>query len=380
MVMAPRFSTRHIFAIVLLLVTLGIAGATGVFAQGTTSPPDLSGTIVEGTCDTPGEEAFAVGEFIRIDPDDVIGASEIAFSLRAQRTIQTDLDTLFGATPYAFVVRNNANVGAGPVACGALGGILVDGQIVIGLTAPDRLLGGEALVGVAIFSATASTDAGNPPTTVPSEIPVQAYLSEDAMARSAATPAAVTTSTRVPSTSTAVPSATGTQAASPEPTQTATSTATATETATATATATNTPTETPASTATATTTSTPTDTPTSTATNTPTDTPTSTVTSTPTDTPTSTATDTPADTTSCSPVTTAGPPEQTTFTIQNTSTGLLAIVVVQSQNADTVVPPFVIATTDAVVVTSTKIDQTQDATVSMLVTSGAGVISCGTTF
>jgi hypothetical protein len=79
-------------------------------------------------------------------------------------------------------------------------------------------------------------------------------------------------------------------------------------------------------------------------------------------------------------VTTAGPPEQTTFTIQNTSTGLLAIVVVQSQNADTVVPPFVIATTDAVVVTSTKIDQTQDATVSMLVTSGAGVISCGTTF
>jgi hypothetical protein len=51
---------------------------------------------------------------------------------------------------------------------------------------------------------------------------------------------------------------------------------------------------------------------------------------------------------------------------------LAEILVTRSENADTVVPPFTVGTTDPVVVTSTKIDQTQPATVEIRVTDVAG--------
>jgi hypothetical protein len=53
--------------------------------------------------------------------------------------------------------------------------------------------------------------------------------------------------------------------------------------------------------------------------------------------------------------------------------GLTSLVITQSENADTVVPPFTPGTTDPVVVTSTKIDQTQRARVEVQTTSERGV-------
>ena len=82
---------------------------------------------------------------------------------------------------------------------------------------------------------------------------------------------------------------------------------------------------------------------------------------------------------SCSAaVTNAGPPKQVTHTIQDTGSGLAEILVTASQNADTVVPPFTVGTTDPVVSTSTKIDQTQPMKIEIRVTDLAGNVTfCG---
>jgi hypothetical protein len=77
----------------------------------------------------------------------------------------------------------------------------------------------------------------------------------------------------------------------------------------------------------------------------------------------------------------AGPPTQDELTIQDTDSGLASIVVTQSDNADTPVPPFTVGTTDPVVVTSTKIDQSRPAHVTLVVTDVAGnVTTCDHTF
>jgi CSLREA domain-containing protein len=55
----------------------------------------------------------------------------------------------------------------------------------------------------------------------------------------------------------------------------------------------------------------------------------------------------------------SGPPAQAFFTFRDTGSGLASIVVTNSDNADTVTPPFVPGTTDPVIVTSTKINQSQ---------------------
>jgi hypothetical protein len=67
-----------------------------------------------------------------------------------------------------------------------------------------------------------------------------------------------------------------------------------------------------------------------------------------------------------------GPPAQVVATIQDTATGLASIVVTKSENADTPVPPFTVGTKDPVVVTATKIDQSQRARVEMVATDLAG--------
>jgi hypothetical protein len=67
-----------------------------------------------------------------------------------------------------------------------------------------------------------------------------------------------------------------------------------------------------------------------------------------------------------------GPPAQVVATIQDTATGLASIVVTQSENADTVVPPFTVGTTDPVVVNATKIDQSQRSRVELVATDLAG--------
>jgi hypothetical protein len=73
----------------------------------------------------------------------------------------------------------------------------------------------------------------------------------------------------------------------------------------------------------------------------------------------------------------AGPPTQLIVTFQDTDSGLASIVVTQSDNADTVVPPFAVGTTDPVTVTATKINQSQSAHVAITATDLAGnVASC----
>jgi hypothetical protein len=73
----------------------------------------------------------------------------------------------------------------------------------------------------------------------------------------------------------------------------------------------------------------------------------------------------------------AGPPTQLIVTFQDTDSGLASLVVTQSDNADTVVPPFTVGTTDPLTVTATKIDQSRSAHVAITATDVAGnVASC----
>jgi hypothetical protein len=73
----------------------------------------------------------------------------------------------------------------------------------------------------------------------------------------------------------------------------------------------------------------------------------------------------------------AGPPTQLVVTVSDPQTGLQSIVVTQSDNADTPVPPFTVGTTDPVTITATKINQSQGAHVTIQVTDLAGnVVTC----
>jgi len=71
----------------------------------------------------------------------------------------------------------------------------------------------------------------------------------------------------------------------------------------------------------------------------------------------------------------AGPPTQLIITFQDSGSGLASIVVTQSDNADTVVPPFAVGTTDPVTVTATKINQSQSAHVTIQATDTAGNVA-----
>jgi hypothetical protein len=73
----------------------------------------------------------------------------------------------------------------------------------------------------------------------------------------------------------------------------------------------------------------------------------------------------------------AGPPTQLEVTVSDVDTGIQSIVVTQSDNADTPVPPFTVGTTDPVTITATKINQSQPAHVTIQVTDLAGnVVTC----
>jgi hypothetical protein len=73
----------------------------------------------------------------------------------------------------------------------------------------------------------------------------------------------------------------------------------------------------------------------------------------------------------------AGPPTQLQVTVSDPQTGIQSIVVTQSDNADTPVPPFTVGTTDPVTITATKINQSQGAHVTIQVTDLAGnTVTC----
>ena len=71
----------------------------------------------------------------------------------------------------------------------------------------------------------------------------------------------------------------------------------------------------------------------------------------------------------------AGPPTQIDVTVQDPGSGLASVVVTQSDNANTVVPPFAVGSTAPVVVTATKIIQGQPARVALRVTDVAGNVT-----
>jgi hypothetical protein len=76
----------------------------------------------------------------------------------------------------------------------------------------------------------------------------------------------------------------------------------------------------------------------------------------------------------------SGPPKQIQVTIQDSDGGLKSIQVLKSDNANTVVPAFTVGTKSPVVVTSTKIDQTKPAVVSLKATDLAGnMVTCDPT-
>lgn len=70
----------------------------------------------------------------------------------------------------------------------------------------------------------------------------------------------------------------------------------------------------------------------------------------------------------------AGPPAEIDVTVQDPApgSGLASVQVVLAQNADVVVPPFTAGTTDPVVVTATKISQTQQSRIGLRVSDVQG--------
>jgi hypothetical protein len=71
----------------------------------------------------------------------------------------------------------------------------------------------------------------------------------------------------------------------------------------------------------------------------------------------------------------AGPPEKKIEVTISSTVGLGSIVVTETNNANTPVPPFSVGATSPVVVTATKIDQTLASQVAITVTDTAGVVT-----
>jgi hypothetical protein len=69
-----------------------------------------------------------------------------------------------------------------------------------------------------------------------------------------------------------------------------------------------------------------------------------------------------------------GPPKQIQITISSAA-GLGSIVVTESNNADTPVPPFAVGATSPVIVTATKINQSIGSQVAITVTDSAGLVT-----
>ncbi len=217
--------SHRVVAIIGLTLCALLAGSSGTAAQGTGTTLDLSGAIYSGTCDSLGDTAvFQVGDFIPVNDADVLGSKNIDFNLRAQQTLQADVEGLFnGTTPYAFVVRDNTDPQADPVACGEIGGVQVNGLIVVGIDATDTTTANAQprIVGVAVFGSTEPSGPTTQPATTPGQLPVQAYLSEDALTQQPTpTPTTTTTTQAVPTQAppAASPTAQATVAPTVEPT------------------------------------------------------------------------------------------------------------------------------------------------------------------
>jgi pre-peptidase len=70
-----------------------------------------------------------------------------------------------------------------------------------------------------------------------------------------------------------------------------------------------------------------------------------------------------------------GPPKAIQVEVQDTESGLGAVLVTASDNANTVVPPFEPGTNDPVVITSTKVDQASSSRLALSVSDVAGNVT-----
>ena len=71
----------------------------------------------------------------------------------------------------------------------------------------------------------------------------------------------------------------------------------------------------------------------------------------------------------------SGPPKALQITVQNPAAGIQSIAVTDSTNADTVVPPFPQGLKDPLVITATKIDETQGSHVALSITDVNGTVT-----
>jgi hypothetical protein len=71
----------------------------------------------------------------------------------------------------------------------------------------------------------------------------------------------------------------------------------------------------------------------------------------------------------------SGPPAQLDIKVQDTGSGLASIVVLVSENSNTPIPPFTVGTNAALIITSTKINQSLRSRVELRVTDVAGNVT-----
>lgn len=157
------------------------ADATGEATNGAEpqASASLFAAIYAGTCaDTGGEPTYQVGDLLtaeevsaaNADDTSAVGSADAGTMLYAAAEVEVSFDALFAADqPYALVVRDSADDTGRDVACGELGGFVVDGQVAVGLSTGDS----GTYCGVAIFEVSDSTAQG--PT------PVRVHLFESAM-------------------------------------------------------------------------------------------------------------------------------------------------------------------------------------------------------
>jgi hypothetical protein len=169
----------------MIVALLGALALTGTFGSAANlqddGPLDLSGAVYQGPCASLNQNpTWQVGDFIPVNESNLIGYDDVGPLLRSEGTIDTTLDDLFrDGGAYSFVVRDNTDPQGDPVACGRLGGVLVSGQVVIGIFIENDA--NENLVGVAVFGSTSRAEprSEGSQAQLPENVPVQAYLFVD---------------------------------------------------------------------------------------------------------------------------------------------------------------------------------------------------------
>jgi hypothetical protein len=163
-----REPARAFWRVLGLAVALGLGGLIPGTVGAQTTPPPGTATpmpattetypvaIHQGTCAKPtAEPAYKIGDlrgFIdqtnQVIPQANFQGQPTSALLTSGIGIAPKLDDLLGSTPYVILVHKSAQAYATYLACGAIGGPVVNDQLVVAL----RPLNGLDLAGVAILT------------------------------------------------------------------------------------------------------------------------------------------------------------------------------------------------------------------------------------